>query len=318
MTTTPTTNALAAATGTWTIDAAHTTLGFSVRHAMVSKVRGGFTEFEGQLSLDGDHPERSTASLTIQAASIATKSADRDAHLASPDFLDVETYPTLTFASTGVRQSGPDDFVVTGDLTVRDVTKPVDIGFELVGVNSDPWGGTRIGFEAAPRFSRKEFGLTWNVAIEGGGILVGDTVKIELDVEGVKQAPEPPRHGGPAVHATGCPAGPVSRPARYAARPRRTATGRRERARPACAPPSGRRGRSSPPARPARRTGTRPSSRTSAAAWHPRPRRSPPVAARSRPGQGTRGHVDHLDVEPVEHRPHVLLGLRDRAVGAKR
>ena len=175
-------------TGTWTIDPTHTTLAFSARHAMVAKVRGRFAEFEGQFVLDGDNIAASTASLTIQAGSIDTRTPDRDAHLTSPDFLDVESFPTLTFVSTSARQAGPTTFVVTGDLTIKDVTKSVDITFEMLGVNGDPWGGTRIGFEGSTEISRKDFGLTWNVAIEGGGVLVGDKVKIELDVEGVKQA----------------------------------------------------------------------------------------------------------------------------------
>ena len=188
MTSTTTSTALAAVTGTWAIDASHTTIAFSARHAMVAKTRGRFDEFEGTLVLDGDDVAASTAELTIQAASLETKSADRDAHLKSPDFLDVENFPTLTFATTAVSHQGGNDFTLTGDLTIHGVTKSVDIAVELVGVNADPWGGTRIGLEGRTEISRKDFGLTWNVAIEGGGLLVGDAVKIELDVEAVKQA----------------------------------------------------------------------------------------------------------------------------------
>ena len=176
---------LAAAVGTWVIDPAHTNLGFTARHAMVAKVRGNFGEFEGSFSIAED-VAASSAALTIQAGSIDTKNADRDAHLKSPDFLDVEAFPAITFASTAVAVKG-NDIVVTGDLTIHGVTKSVDVTYELVGISQDPWGGTRIGFEGHAEISRKEFGLTWNVALETGGVLVGDTIKLNLDVEAIKQ-----------------------------------------------------------------------------------------------------------------------------------
>lgn len=179
---------LSAVTGTWTIDPTHTTIGFSVRHAMVAKVRGRFAEFEGTLVLDGANPANSTANLTIQVASIDTRTADRDAHLTSPDFFDAEKWPTITFTSTSVEHKGGDKFALVGDLTIRDVTKPVTIDVELGGVGGDPWGGTRVGLEGSTEIKRSDYGLTWNAAIEGGGVLVGDTVKIELDVEASKQA----------------------------------------------------------------------------------------------------------------------------------
>ena len=178
---------LAATTGTWEIDPSHTTIGFHARHAMVAKVRGRFTDFTGSFTLDGADPAASSATLTIVAGSIDTKNADRDGHLTSPEFLDVEQFPTITFVSTAVSQKSADTFVVTGDLTIHGVTKPVDITWELVGTSVDPWGGTRIGFEGHAEISRKEFGMVWNVALEAGGVLVGDTVKLELDVEAVKQ-----------------------------------------------------------------------------------------------------------------------------------
>ena len=174
-------------TGTWAIDPTHTTLGFSARHAMVAKVRGRFAEFEGTFVLDGEDISRSTASLTIQAGSIDTKTPDRDAHLTSPDFLDVASFPTLTFVSTAARKTGETTFVVTGDLTIKDVTRSVDITFELLGVNADPWGGTRIGFEGSTEINRKDFGLTWNVALETGGVLVGEDISIAIEAELVKQ-----------------------------------------------------------------------------------------------------------------------------------
>ena len=177
---------LAAAVGTWVIDPAHTNLGFTARHAMVAKVRGNFGEFEGSFSIAED-VAASSAALTIQAGSIDTKNADRDAHLKSGDFLDVENFPAITFTSTSVAVSGS-DIVVTGDLTIHGVTKSVDVTYELVGISQDPWGNTKIGFEGTAKISRKEFGLVWNVALETGGVLVGDDIKLTLDVEATKQA----------------------------------------------------------------------------------------------------------------------------------
>ena len=175
---------LSTATGTWVIDPTHTNLGFSARHAMVAKVRGTFAEFAGSFTIDGDNLAASSAEVTIQVASIDTKTADRDAHLKSPDFLDAETFPTITFVSTAVAAKG-DDVVITGDLTIHGVTKSVD---EFIGISQDPWGQTKIGFEGSTKISRKEFGLTWNAALETGGVLVGDEIKLNLDVEATKQA----------------------------------------------------------------------------------------------------------------------------------
>ena len=178
---------LAAATGTWVIDTAHTNLGFSARHAMVAKVRGSFADFAGTFTIDGADLAASTAELTIQAASLETKNADRDAHVKSADFLDVEAFPTITFTSTAVKVDG-DDITVTGDLTIHGVTKSVDIAYEFVGLSQDPWGNTKAGFEGSTKISRKDFGLTYNAALETGGVLIGDEIKIELDVEAAKQA----------------------------------------------------------------------------------------------------------------------------------
>ena len=178
---------LAATTGTWEIDPTHSTIGFVARHAMVAKVRGGFSDFTGTLNLDGEDPAKSSASLTIVASSFSTNNPERDAHVKSADFLDVDQFPTLTFVSKAVTQKDDDEVVVTGDLTIHGVTKPVDVKFELLGTSQDPWGGTRIGFEGKAEISRKEFGLVWNVALETGGVLVGDTIKLELDVEAVKK-----------------------------------------------------------------------------------------------------------------------------------
>jgi polyisoprenoid-binding protein YceI len=182
-----TATALTPTTGTWVLDPAHTRLGFEARHAMVSKVRGSFGIFEGTLVLDGENPANSQATVVIDAASISTGSADRDAHLRSADFLNVEEYPTLTFTSTAVRHEG-DAFVMVGELTIRGTTRPVEIRADLEGVVDDPWGNTKIGFEGLASLSRKDFGLTWNVALEAGGVLVSDTVKIVLDVQAARQA----------------------------------------------------------------------------------------------------------------------------------
>jgi len=185
---TTTTTTLEQTTGTWAIDPSHTRVGFSAKHAMVATVRGQFAEFTGSLTLDGSAPERSAAEVTISPASISTSSDDRDNHLRSGDFLDVENYPELTFRSTGVRYRGDDDFVMTGDLTIRGTTRPVELKVELEGLASDPFGNERIGFSGETTLSRKDFGLTWNVALEAGGVLVSDKVKITLDVSAIKQA----------------------------------------------------------------------------------------------------------------------------------
>jgi len=176
---------LTAYTGTWAIDPSHSRLGFTVRHAMVTKVRGSFNDFEGTLVLDGATPSNSNTTLTAQVASISTGNEQRDGHVKSPDFFDVENIPTLTFTSTAVRQDG-DDFVVTGDLTIKGTTQSVDIEVEPTGVATDPFGNHRAGFEGELEISREAFGLTWNVALETGGFLVGDKIKISLDVSAIK------------------------------------------------------------------------------------------------------------------------------------
>ncbi|MBL7500129.1 YceI family protein [Frankia sp. CNm7] len=177
---------LSALTGTWTIDPAHSRLGFSAKHAMVTTVRGHFTEFEGTLQLDGSAPAASAASLTIQAASFDTGVADRDGHVKSADFLDVEQFPTLTFASTKIVDEGDDEYVVVGDLTIKGVTRPVELKLEFEGSSQDPFGNTRAGFSGSTTISRKDFGLTWNVVLDAGGVLVSDKVKIQLDVSAIK------------------------------------------------------------------------------------------------------------------------------------
>ena len=171
--------------GTWNLDVAHTRVGFSAKHAMVTTVRGAFADFEGSLVLDGDDPSRSRADVTIQAASFNSGNEQRDGHVRSADFLDVENHPTLTFHSTDVRADG-EDFVLVGDLTIRGTTRPVEIAVELEGVEKDPFGNQRIGFSGETTISRKDFGLTWNVPLDSGGWLVSDKVKITLDVSAVR------------------------------------------------------------------------------------------------------------------------------------
>ena len=173
--------------GTWTIDPSHSRLGFVARHAMVTKVRGQFDEYAGTLVVDAANPSASTANVTVQLASVNTASPDRDAHLRSADFFDVENNKEMTFASTGVKQDG-DEFTMLGDLTIKGVTRPVELELEPTGVATDPFGNVRAGFEGETEISRKDFGLTWNVALEAGGVLVSDKIKIQLDVSAIKSA----------------------------------------------------------------------------------------------------------------------------------
>ena len=173
--------------GDYTLDAAHSRLGFVARHAMVTKVRGEFAEFSGTAHIDTVDPSRSSVSLTIDAGSVTTGSKDRDGHLVSPDFFDVATYPSLTFVSTSVARDG-DDWTITGDLTIKDTTQPVEIVFEHTGSAQDPFGNDRIGFEGDVTVSRKDWGLTWNAALETGGVLVSDKVKLEFDISAIRNA----------------------------------------------------------------------------------------------------------------------------------
>jgi polyisoprenoid-binding protein YceI len=172
--------------GTWNLDASHSTVGFTVRHAGISKVRGQFTELEGTLTL-GETLAESSVTATIQAASFNSGDANRDGHVRGADFFDVETFPTLSFASSAVSVDG-EDFELTGELTIRGISQTVTFKGEFNGVAVDPFGATRAGFEAKTVISRKDFGLTWNAALEAGGVLVSDKVTITLDVAFVKAA----------------------------------------------------------------------------------------------------------------------------------
>lgn len=175
-------------TGSYVLDPTHTRLGFVTRHAMVTKVRGAFEQLEGSAVLDFDDPTRSSASLTFQVASINTGNAQRDEHLRTNDFFDAVTYPTATFESTGVRVLDEDSFEMVGDLTLKGVTKPVTVTWELTGTQTDPFGNLRAGFEGKAVINRKDWGVSWNAGLETGGVLVSDKVTLELDVSAIKQA----------------------------------------------------------------------------------------------------------------------------------
>ena len=180
------TTATATATGTYAIDPTHSRIGFVARHAMVTKVRGSFNEFEGSGYFDAENPTNSHLNLTIKAASIDTRNADRDGHLRSNDFFDMEAYPEITFASTVVTQVDDDNYRVTGDLTIKGVTKPVTVDFEYTGSVVDPWGNTRIGLEGKTTVNRKDWGVNWNAALEAGGVLVSEKVTLEFEVSAVR------------------------------------------------------------------------------------------------------------------------------------
>jgi polyisoprenoid-binding protein YceI len=172
----------APAAGTWDLDAGHTTAAFVARHMMVTKVRGHFDRLSGRIHI-ADTPADSSVEVTIDAASIFSGSQQRDDHLRSADFLDVEKYPTITFTSTSVKQTGPSSLKVTGDLTIRDETRPVDLDVDFEGVERTPWGKTVAGFSARAEINREDWGMTWNAALETGGVLVGKKVSIEIEVE---------------------------------------------------------------------------------------------------------------------------------------
>ncbi|HUJ60632.1 MAG TPA: YceI family protein [Kofleriaceae bacterium] len=172
----------------WDFDLQHSSIGFHVRHLMVSKVHGRFGTWSGELQFDPEHPEASRLAVTIDAASLDTRDQKRDDHLRSPDFLDVAQFPHITFTSTKIERRGDDAFELAGDLTIHGVTRPVAIAVEGGGVVKDPWGGTRTGFSGKTAISRKDFGMTWNVALEAGGIVVGDKVEITLEIEAVHKA----------------------------------------------------------------------------------------------------------------------------------
>jgi len=173
---------------TWNIDSTHSGVHFSVRHLVVAKVRGRFASFSGKVELDEADLTRSRVEVAIDAASIDTGVADRDKHLRSPDFFDVESFPKLTFKSSRIESNGKGRYRVYGDLTIRDVTREVGLDVEYGGRAKDPWGNERAAFAATTSLERSDFGLKWNQALEAGGVLVGERIDIELEIEVVKAA----------------------------------------------------------------------------------------------------------------------------------
>jgi len=175
-------------TSTWIIDKTHSNVDFEVKHMMIGKVRGQFRDFDATLNIDEVQPERSSVTATIDVASIDTSAEDRDAHLRSDDFFNAEQFPKITFVSTGVERLNDEKFRLTGDLTIRDVTREVVLEGEFEGRIQDPWGKERAAFSATTEISRKDFNVRWNQALEAGGVVVGDNVKIRLYIEAVREA----------------------------------------------------------------------------------------------------------------------------------
>jgi len=172
---------------TWVIDAAHSNVGFSIKHLMIATVRGSFTEVNGTVKVDENDPTTAEIDITIPTASVNTRDEKRDGHLRSPDFFDAEQFPNMTFRSKRVERASGDSFRVIGDLTIRGTTHEVALDVELLGRAKDPWGNEKAGFEATTKIKRSDYGLTWNAALETGGVLVGDDVKISIEAELQKQ-----------------------------------------------------------------------------------------------------------------------------------
>ncbi|OKL53451.1 polyisoprenoid-binding protein [Bowdeniella nasicola] len=174
-------------TGTWTLDPSHSEIGFVARHAMVTKVRGSFTDVAGTADFNSG-VNGGSINVTVQVASVDTRNADRDAHLRSEDFFDAEKYPIITFASSEVKALDATTLEVTGDLTIKDVPKPVTIEFDYQGVVTDPWGNERAGLEGSVVVNRKDFGLTWNASLDAGGVLVSEKITLQFEVSATKNA----------------------------------------------------------------------------------------------------------------------------------
>ena len=183
-----TTTDYATLTGDYTIDTSHSRTGFVARHAMVTKVRGSFNEWEGSAHIDGENPANSSVKVTIQAKSIDTRNSQRDEHLRSNDFFAMDEHPTITFVSTGARQTGDGEFELDGDLTIKGVTKPVTVPFTYEGAATDPYGNLRVGFEGSVVVNRKDWGVNWNAGLEAGGVLVSDKITLEFEVSAIKNA----------------------------------------------------------------------------------------------------------------------------------
>lgn len=174
--------------GTWMIDPAHSRIGFSARHAMISTVRGAFNELEGEFHADPDDLAGSHATVTLQAASIDTRNAQRDEHLRSPDFFDVEKFPTISFTSTNIEEIHERAYIVTGNLTIRDITQQITVPLELAGVMVDSFGVTRVGFEGSRRVRRRDYGLEWNMPMDKGGVLVSEKIDLEFEISAIKKS----------------------------------------------------------------------------------------------------------------------------------
>jgi polyisoprenoid-binding protein YceI len=172
----------------WQLDKSHSGISFSVRHMMISNVRGSFSDFDATVAADPANLSDVTANVTIKAGSIDTRDEGRDGHLKSPDFFNVEQHPDITFNVTGVRSKGGEDYEITGDLTIAGVTKPVTLNGEISGPAKDPWGNEKIAVSASGALNRSEFGLTWNAALETGGVLVSDTIKLNIELQFAKAA----------------------------------------------------------------------------------------------------------------------------------
>jgi polyisoprenoid-binding protein YceI len=189
--TTPVTVTVGAAdiTGDYVLDVAHSRLGFVARHAMVTKVRGAFNDFEGTAHLDGDDPTKSSASVSIEVASVDTRQPQRDDHLRTNDFFDAATYPKITFVSTSVEKLDEETFRMTGDLTIKNVTKSVVVDFEYSGSATDPYGNQRVGFEGSTVINRKDFGVNFNAVLETGGVMVSEKITLEFEISAIKTQP---------------------------------------------------------------------------------------------------------------------------------
>jgi polyisoprenoid-binding protein YceI len=175
-------------TGTYTVDPAHSRIGFVARHAMVTKVRGSFNDFDATAVVDGEDLALSQVRVAIRTASIDTRNEQRDGHLRSNDFLDIDSYPEITFVSTAVEPAGADVVRVTGDLTIKGVSKPVSVDFAFEGAAVDPFGNQRIGFEGSVVINRKDWGVSWNAALEAGGVLVSEKVTLEFEISAIRAA----------------------------------------------------------------------------------------------------------------------------------
>lgn len=186
--TTATTTSETTLTGDYDIDASHSRIGFATKHAMVATVRGQFTGYRAEVHLDEENPAASTIRLEIDTDTVDSRNADRDAHLRSPDFFDVENFPTIVFQSTKVEKTDDDVYALIGDLTIKGKTLPVSVDFELTGTTTDPWGNFRLGFEGRTTVNRRDWGLEWNMPLDKGGVLVAEKVKLEFDISATRKS----------------------------------------------------------------------------------------------------------------------------------